>query len=64
MAPDTRTWTTDLQKLGPDHYAWIQGLGPGNTTAGISNAGLILGPDGCMVIDTMNIPRGCEEMSA
>ncbi len=56
MAVETRTWTTELQQFGHGSYAWIQGLGPNNTTAGISNAGLVLGPEGCLVIDTMNIP--------
>ena len=56
MAPDTKTWGTGMQTLGKDAYAWVQGLSPQNSTAGISNAGLILGLDGCLVIDTMNIP--------
>lgn len=46
------SWTTGMHEVGDGVFAFVQGNGPyGN--AGFSNAGLVVGPDYCVVIDTL-----------
>lgn len=46
------TWPVGMIEVAADAYAFVQPNGPqGN--AGYSNAGLIVGPDYCVVIDTL-----------
>jgi cyclase len=45
-------WPTGMHAVADGIYAYVQGNGPyGN--AGFSNAGLVVGPDYCVVIDTL-----------
>jgi len=45
-------WPTGMSEVGDGIFAYVQGNGPyGN--AGFSNAGLVVGPDYCVVIDTL-----------
>jgi len=55
-APDPRfpqvpSWKTELRELAPNVYAYIQGGGPGIPNQSISNAGIVIGDDGVLVID-------------
>jgi len=55
-APDPRfpqvpSWKTELRQLAPNIYAYIQGGGPGIPSQSISNAGIVIGDDGVLVID-------------
>ncbi len=49
MTDGTGAWPTGLIQVAPDAYAYVQATGAG----GVSNAGLIVGPDGLIVIDTL-----------
>jgi hypothetical protein len=51
-APDPRfpqvpTWKTELRQLAPNVYAYVQGGGPGIPNRSVSNAGIVIGDDGC-----------------
>jgi glyoxylase-like metal-dependent hydrolase (beta-lactamase superfamily II) len=55
-APDPRfpqvpSWKTELKQLAPNVYAYIEGGGPGIPNRSISNAGIVIGDDGVLVID-------------
>ena len=46
------SWPTGMHEVGDGIHAYVQGNGPyGN--AGFSNAGLVVGPEYCVVIDTL-----------
>ena len=49
-------WRTDLRQLAPNIYAYTQAGGPGLDNASLSNAGLLVGSDGALVIDTLGPP--------
>src|SRR5688572_5161038 len=49
-------WNRELRQLAPNVYAYAQGGGPGISAAGVSNAGLIAGPDFLMAIDALQGP--------
>jgi len=55
-----QSWDTELREVGKGVYAYVQKLqgfaGAPPTSAGISNAGLIVGPESSIVIDTLNVP--------
>ena len=60
-APDPRfpqvpSWKTELRELAPNVYAYIQGGGPGIPNQSISNAGIVIGDDGVLVIDATAAP--------
>ena len=60
-APDPRqpqppTWETQLQEVAPNVYAYIQAGGPGRNNASVANAGVIVGDESVMVIDTLTAP--------
>ncbi|MFQ5880403.1 MAG: MBL fold metallo-hydrolase [Dehalococcoidia bacterium] len=46
------TWRTELVEVGPKAYAYTQHPG----TAGISNAGLVVGEEWALVVDAMLVP--------
>jgi len=49
-------WDTELRKLASNVYAYQQAGGPGKLNQGVSNAGLIVGEDRLLVIDTLGAP--------
>ena len=50
------SWGTELRKLAPNVYAYQQAGGPGSLNQGVSNAGLIVGEDSLLVIDSLGAP--------
>jgi cyclase len=50
------SWPTELRRLAPDIYAYTQASGPGVDNASLSNAGLIVGPENMLAIDTLGPP--------
>jgi cyclase len=48
-----REWETGLIEVAPQTFAYIQGKG----TMGISNAGLVLGMGGPLLVDALMVPR-------
>src|SRR5580765_5414950 len=59
--PDSRfplppTWETELKEIAPGVHAYIQGGGPGRDNASVANAGIVVGDDGVLVIDTLTAP--------
>jgi cyclase len=46
------TWQTGLVEVGPNAFAYVQGGGG----TGISNAGLVVGDDGSLAIDSLFMP--------
>ena len=50
--PMPPSWETELRELAPNVYAYIQAGGPGRDNVRVSDAGVIVGDDGVMVIDT------------
>src|SRR3982751_6778522 len=56
LFPQVPSWNTELRELAPNVYAYIQGGGPGRDNVSVSNAGVIVGDDGLMVIDTLTAP--------
>lgn len=54
--PQVPSWSTELRELAPNVFAYVQGGGPGRDNVSVSNAGLIVGDDGLMVIDTLTAP--------
>jgi glyoxylase-like metal-dependent hydrolase (beta-lactamase superfamily II) len=54
--PTPSTWETELKEIGPNIYSYIQGGGPGRDNLGRSNAGIIVGENGILVIDSLAAP--------
>ncbi len=54
--PQVPSWKTEMRQLAPNVYAYIQGGGPASLNQGVSNAGLIVGDDHVMVIDSLGAP--------
>ena len=50
------TWETELKEVAPQVYAYIQAGGPGRDNASVANAGVIVGDDSVLVIDTLTAP--------
>jgi hypothetical protein len=50
------TWETELKEIAPGVYAYIQAGGPGRDNASVANAGIVVGDDGVLVIDTLTAP--------
>ncbi|MEQ1948112.1 MAG: MBL fold metallo-hydrolase [Bryobacteraceae bacterium] len=50
------SWKTELRQLAPGIFAYIQGGGPAGEFAGESNAGLIVGPNSMMAVDSLQGP--------
>jgi glyoxylase-like metal-dependent hydrolase (beta-lactamase superfamily II) len=58
------TWSTELRELAPGVYAYIQAGGPGRNNVSVSDAGVIVGDDGLMVIDSLTAPMHAKAMVA
>lgn len=58
------TWNTELKELAPGVYAYIQAGGPGRNNVSVSDAGVIVGDDGLMVIDSLTAPLHAKAMVA
>jgi cyclase len=55
--PLPASWNTELIKLRPNVYAYVQAGGVGRGSgAGVSNAGVIVGEDHLLLIDTLGEP--------
>ena len=54
--PMPPSWNRELRQLAPNVYAYAQGGGPNVSAAGVSNAGMIAGPDFLMAIDATQGP--------
>ena len=54
--PMPPSWKRELRQLAPNVYAYAQGGGPGISAAGVSNAGMIAGPDYLVAIDALQGP--------
>lgn len=54
--PQIPRWNTELRPLAPGVYAYTQATGPGVNNSSLSNAGVIVGPDGVLAIDTLGPP--------
>jgi cyclase len=54
--PQVPTWNTELHELAPGVFAYIQAGGPGRDNVSVSDAGLIVGDAGVMVIDALAAP--------
>jgi cyclase len=50
------SWKTELRALAPNVFAYIQAGGPGMLNQGVSNAGLIVGEDHMLAIDSLGAP--------
>jgi cyclase len=50
------SWKTELRQLLPHVFAYTQASGPGVNNASLSNAGVIVGSDGLLAIDTLGPP--------
>src|SRR5258705_13548340 len=50
--PQVPSWKTELRLLAPNVYAYIQGGGPGMMNQGVSNAGLVVGDDHILALDS------------
>src|SRR4051812_380856 len=50
------TWNRELRQLAPNIYAYTQGGGPDMSGPGVSNAGLIVGPDYMLALDALQGP--------
>src|SRR5579864_591162 len=54
--PQVPSWKTELRMLAPNVYAYVQGGGPGMMNQGVSNAGLVVGDDHIMALDSLGAP--------
>lgn len=54
--PTPPTWETSLTEVAPNAYAYIQAGGPGRNNAGVATAGVFVGDEGVMVVDTLAGP--------
>lgn len=54
--PMPPTWGRELRQLASNVYAYTQGGGPNASNAGVSNTGMIAGPDFLMAIDATQGP--------
>jgi len=58
------TWSRELKQLAPNVYAYTQGGGPDMSGPGVSNAGLIVGPDYMLAIDALQGPIPAKDFIA
>jgi cyclase len=50
------SWSTELRLLAPGVFGYIQAGGPGIPSVSVSNAGLVVGDEHMLVIDTLGAP--------
>jgi len=62
--PNPPTWEKELRELAPNVYGYFQGGGPGRNNVSISDAGIIVGDGGVMVIDTTTAPMHAKDFIA
>jgi len=62
--PMPPSWETELRELAPNVYAYIQAGGPGRNNVSVSDAGVIVGDDGVMVIDSTTAPMHAKALVA
>ena len=58
------SWKTEFKQLAPNVFAYQQGGGPGVPSSGVSNGGVIVGPDHWMAIDAFAAPPPAKAMIA
>lgn len=56
--------TAQLQRLAPNVYAFVQHEGPGESGTGLSNAGVIAGPNHLLGIDSTAAPLQAQQLIA
>src|ERR1700685_1132236 len=56
MTRQLTPWPTELREIAPGVHAYIQAGGPGISNTSAANAGVIIGDDGVIVIDTLAAP--------
>jgi glyoxylase-like metal-dependent hydrolase (beta-lactamase superfamily II) len=54
--PTPPIWERELREIAPAVYAYIQAGGPGRDNVSVSDAGVIVGDTGLLVIDTLGAP--------
>jgi cyclase len=54
--PPIPSWKLEFRQLAPSVYAYIQSGGPGVDNAGLSSAGVIVGTDSMLAIDSLAVP--------
>ena len=62
--PPVPGWKNGFRELAPGVFAYIQAGGPGLIAQGVSNAGLIVGDDHAMVIDSTGAPMHAKSFIA
>jgi cyclase len=57
LFPPAAAWPTEFREVAPHVFAYVQAGGPGlGNGGGISNAGVLVGADSMMVVDTLGQP--------
>jgi len=54
--PTVPSWDTELRQLAPNVYGYIQAGGPDRDNVSISNAAIVVGDDGVLVVDALAAP--------
>jgi glyoxylase-like metal-dependent hydrolase (beta-lactamase superfamily II) len=54
--PAIPSWPTGLRELAPGVWAYVQAGGPAIPYSGISNAGILVGPDSLTAVDSLPAP--------
>jgi cyclase len=63
-APAIPSWSTEFRQIAPGVYAYVQAGGPTIPYSGISNAGVLAGPDGLIAVDSLPAPLQTKAMLA
>ena len=50
------SWKTELRQLAPNIFGYVQAGGPGIPGRGVSNAGVVVGDDHMLVVDSLGAP--------
>ena len=64
QAPAIPSWKPEFRELAPGVYAFVRAGGPGIDNGQQSNAGLIVGPDDAMLVDSLGPPIHAKELQA